>query len=114
MNEAGRVVESAIADLPAPIREIAGEIPVLLFHDVPGHLVEQGWEPDLLGFFEGGDLAEEADAGQARILLFLNNLMDFAGGDPEIFRDEVRITFLHELGHLLSLDEEDLDTRGLG
>ena len=40
--------------------------------------------------------------------------MDFAEDDPDTFREEVRITFLHELGHLLGLDEEDLDVRGLG
>jgi predicted Zn-dependent protease with MMP-like domain len=29
------------------------------------------------------------------------------------FREEVRITFLHELGHYLGLNEEDISERGL-
>ena len=111
---AEKVVEAAIGGLPDQIRAVAKEIPVLLFEEVPRHLIEDGWEPDLLGFFEGGDLAAEDEPGQARILLFLRNLMDFAEDDPETFREEVRITLLHELGHLLGLDEEDLDVRGLG
>ncbi len=123
MAEAGRkrlldladgVVASAIADLPTEIRKVATDIPVLLFEDMPENLIEQGWEPDLLGLFEGGDLGVVEGAGQARILLFLRNIMDFAGGDPDLFREEVRVTFLHELGHLLGLDEDDLDKRGLG
>ncbi|MFP4353213.1 MAG: metallopeptidase family protein [Puniceicoccaceae bacterium] len=111
---AEKVVEAAIGELPEEIRSLAEAIPVLLFEEVPRHLIEDGWEPDLLGFFEGGDLGAEDEPGQARILLFLGNLMDFAENDPETFREELRITFLHELGHLLGLDEEDLDVRGLG
>jgi predicted Zn-dependent protease with MMP-like domain len=29
------------------------------------------------------------------------------------FRNEIRITYLHELGHYLGLDEDDLFERGL-
>jgi predicted Zn-dependent protease with MMP-like domain len=29
------------------------------------------------------------------------------------FEDKVRITYLHELGHHLGLDEDDLEERGL-
>jgi len=43
----------------------------------------------------------------------LENLWDFAGGEEEIFRDEVHTTLLHELGHHLGLDEEELTQRGL-
>lgn len=113
MAEAGRVVEDALRSLPGRVREVAAEIPVILFEDMPGHLVEEGWEPDLLGLFDGGDLSEAEEAGQARILLFLGNIHDFAEGDLDVFREEVRITFLHELGHLLALDEDDLGARGL-
>jgi predicted Zn-dependent protease with MMP-like domain len=48
-----------------------------------------------------------------QIILFLDNLWDFAEGDPEVYRDEVQATYLHELGHYLGLDEIDLDDRGL-
>jgi predicted Zn-dependent protease with MMP-like domain len=34
-------------------------------------------------------------------------------GDEGYFRDEVRTTFLHELGHYLGLDEDELAVRGL-
>jgi predicted Zn-dependent protease with MMP-like domain len=48
-----------------------------------------------------------------QILLFYENLWDFAGGEEETYREEVRITYLHELGHYLGLDEDELDERGL-
>ena len=48
-----------------------------------------------------------------QILLFLANLWDYADGDEALFREEVRTTYLHELGHYLGLDELDLEERGL-
>jgi len=113
MSEAGRVVEATVAELPSEIREVAAEIPVLLFEGMPGRFVEEGLAPDTLGLFEGGDLGEESEAGQARIYLFLENIFEYAEGDPSIFAEEVRVTLLHELGHLLGFDEEDLLERGL-
>jgi predicted Zn-dependent protease with MMP-like domain len=48
-----------------------------------------------------------------QIILFLENIWDVAETDEKLFRDEVRTTFLHELGHYLGLDEDDLTERGL-
>ncbi len=112
LSEAGRVIEASIAELPDELRELATGIPVMLFEDVPSHLIQDGWDPDLLGLFEGGE--DGGTGGSARISLFLKNILDHAEGDPDGFREEVRITFLHELGHLLDLEEDDLEARGLG
>ncbi len=48
-----------------------------------------------------------------QIILFLENLWDQAEGDEDLFCDEVHTTCLHELGHYLGLDEDDLCERGL-
>ena len=48
-----------------------------------------------------------------QIILFLQNLWVFVRGDEALFREEVRTTLLHELGHYLGLDEDDLTERGL-
>jgi predicted Zn-dependent protease with MMP-like domain len=48
-----------------------------------------------------------------RIRLFLDNLWDHSEGDLRRFRDELRITLLHELGHFLGLDEEQVANLGL-
>ena len=38
---------------------------------------------------------------------------DYAEADEEIYRDEVRLTYLHELGHYLGWDEDEIAERGL-
>lgn len=88
-----------------------------LYQDVPDPAVlEQGFEPDLLGLFEGASRIE-ADPTSSdpppRIILYLRNLWDLAEGDPKTFAEEVRTTYLHELGHFLGFEENDLTLRNL-
>ena len=71
---------------------------------------------DLLGLFEGASLSDGSpDSAESlpRIRLFLDSLWDYAEGDPVAFREEVRITLLHELGHFLGLDEDQVADMGL-
>ena len=71
---------------------------------------------DLLGLFEGASLADptpDSPASLPRIRLFLDNLWDYVEGDPALFREEVRVTLLHELGHYLGLDEDQVADLGL-
>jgi predicted Zn-dependent protease with MMP-like domain len=56
---------------------------------------------------------EGADPLPPEILIFLVNIMDEAEGDWDRFRQEVRTTLLHEIGHYLGLDEEGLFEREL-
>lgn len=100
--------------LPARLRAQAGTVPVT-FEPVPGPaLLADGWAPDLLGLFVGLDYAHEGQAPCAQqIFLFLENLWEEAGWDEAAYRQEVRKTYLHELGHYLGLNEEELDQRGL-
>ena len=107
-------VEATLAALPGPLREQACKLPVT-FEPVPNAgLQADGIEADTLGLFLGPEFADEESVPlPPQIILFLDNLRDFAGNDPEIFREEVRITLLHELGHYLGLDEDGLIERGL-
>ena len=79
-------------------------------------MLDQGFEPDLLGLFEGASRLEadpHASDPPPRIILYLDNLWDLAAGDSAIFTEEVRTTYLHELGHFLGFDEDDLTLRDL-
>jgi predicted Zn-dependent protease with MMP-like domain len=107
-------VETVLAALPAPLRERAVKLPVT-FERVPNAgLLADGIEADTLGLFNGPDFADEESVPMPpQIVLFLENLWDFAEGDEETFLDEVCTTLLHELGHYLGLDEDDLVDRGL-
>ena len=55
--------------------------------------------------------AEACEGLQARV--YVENLRDEAEDDPARFRREVRTTLLHELGHYLGLEEDELERRGL-
>ncbi len=113
---AEEVIGATQRRLPAAVREPAGAVPVCFEPRPNAALLADGCEPDLLGLFVGPAHDEEPGVPEPlppQILLFLENLWDFAGGDERTFRSEVRITYLHELGHYLGWDESDLEVRGL-
>jgi len=107
-------VEATLAVLPKPLRERAEKLPVTFECQPNAGLQTDGIEVDTLGLFTGPEFADEGNVPMPpQIILFLENIWDFAEGDEETFRDEVHTTFLHELGHYLGLDEDELTKRGL-
>jgi predicted Zn-dependent protease with MMP-like domain len=114
---AEQVVTAAQRRLPAEVRAAASGVPVC-YEAAPNEgILAEGWEPDILGLFvgheHGRELAGDFQNLPPQILLFLQNLWDFAEGDEEVYRDEVRLTYLHELGHYLGWDEDEVARRGL-
>jgi len=107
-------VEAAFADLPPALQEQALRIPVTFQPAPNAGLQADGIAPDTLGLFTGADYVDEGYIPMPpQIILFLDNLWDFAEFEEATFRQEVRTTLLHELGHYLGLDEGDLTERGL-
>ena len=107
-------VDRTLAALPKPLRDQAARLPVSYERTPNGAIVADGYEPDLLGLFIGAALDEPHDSPlPPQIILFLDNLWDFAEDVEEIYREEIQTTYLHELGHYLGLDEIDLEDRGL-
>ncbi len=107
-------VEATLTALPKPLRERAEQLPVTFERQPNAGLQTDGIEADTLGLFTGPEFADEGNVPMPpQIILFLENIWDFAEGDEETFREEVRTTFLHELGHYLGLDEDELTERGL-
>lgn len=109
-------VRDIIASLPAPLRAPAAALPVTLERIPDAVQIEDGIEPDTLGLFIGPEYADQETTSfpvPPQIILFVENIWDLAEGDEKWFREEVRTTFLHELGHYLGLDEDDLQSRGL-
>ncbi len=110
---AEEVVARCLESLPELLRERAVKIPVV-FADRPDGGEEEG---GLLGLFTGNAVDLEAGSGDAvvtRVELYLSNLWEFSDRSPADFVEEVRITYLHELGHYFGWDEEDIARRGLG
>lgn len=102
--------------LPPPLRDHARQLPIT-YEPYPSQaIVDDGFDPDLLGLFVGAALDEELSQSAdvpAQIILFLASLWEFSEGDDMIYREEVATTYLHELGHYLGLGEADLGERGL-
>lgn len=113
---ARHVVALAQKRLPAALRATAVAVPVCFEPRPNAEILAEGWEPDILGLFVGHEHLGELRDGQPlppQILLFLENLWAYAEADEEIYRDEVRLTYLHELGHYLGWDEEEIARQGL-
>jgi predicted Zn-dependent protease with MMP-like domain len=101
--------------LPEPLKKKARGIQVVCEPTPSPALRRSGVEPDTLGLFEGDSLRDDPSGAPLppRMILFLDNLRAEASGQTARFRDEVRITLLHELGHYLGFEEPDLVERDL-
>ena len=107
-------VEAVLSDLPETLRDRIRELPITFERKPSQDVQAEGIEEDTLGLFTGAEFAEEGHVPMPpQIILFLENIWDVTEGDENIFRGEIRTTFLHEVGHFLGMDEDDLIERGL-
>lgn len=115
LGHAEREVAAVLDSLPLALRKEAREVTISYERKPGAALVADGIEEDTLGLFVGSAFAEGCHAAPLpqQIILYLENIWELAEGDVEFFREEVRDTFLHELGHYLGLDEDGLMERGL-
>ena len=115
-----KVVEDALAELPEPVRNYLANVAVSVedFPDVEELLAsDPPHSPSILGIFRGSPLGDKASMDPwshfpSSIALFQRNLERFARTREEL-QDEIRVTVLHEVGHFLGLDEEQLRDLGL-
>ncbi|KAB2893267.1 MAG: tetratricopeptide repeat protein [Kofleriaceae bacterium] len=116
-DELEEIATAALEELPAEVHTHLANVPILV-DDLPAeHLVQDGWDPRLLGIFEGTPLPEQSAVGGApsvtTIHLFKTNLERFVGDDREALAEEIRVTILHETAHYFGLDDDDLAKLGL-
>jgi len=113
---AADVVAATQRKLPPEIRTLARNVPVH-YQAVPdADVLADGFPDDILGLFTGsphGSELESANPELPQIVLYLDNLWDYTDADVPNFRAEVRLTYLHELGHYFGWDEDELTARGL-
>ena len=109
-------VSRTIQSLPSALRDKVRQLPVSLERQPDLALQNDGIEPDTLGLFVGEPFSETGTTTAplpAQVILFLENIWEMAEEHEAAYREEVRATLLHELGHYLGLDETDLEERGL-
>ena len=113
-----RLVERALAGIPAPFRDALREVAIVIDDEpTPQQRRDNDLAADemLYGLYEGVPRTEYAADWAAipnRITLFRLPLEeDFA--DPAELAEEVRITVIHELAHHLGIDDDRLDELGV-
>lgn len=115
-----RVVEQAIARIPAEIREHLDNILIsVLQRPSPDMLEEMGLPPDepLFGVYWGVPLIErsvsEPPLYPDTIYIFQEPLEEFCRTREELI-EEIEITVVHEIAHLVGFTDEDLEELGYG
>jgi predicted Zn-dependent protease with MMP-like domain len=118
-REYDAIVTRALAEMPEPVKRALADVPVVV-EPLPARELlggEDAVSPDVLGLFVGRSLRErsvnDAPDVPGAIYIFRRNLLRVCS-DAEELRREVRITVQHEVGHLLGLDENELENWGLG
>lgn len=112
---ARRVVVQTLMKLPEELKAAARQVPVCFEAWPSEELVADGLDPGILGLFVGAPRHEHAhDPGPPpQIILYLENIREESEEAGTGFAEEVRRTYLHELGHYLGLDEDALAARDL-
>jgi predicted Zn-dependent protease with MMP-like domain len=114
------IVQRTLAAMPEAVKPHLREVPVLV-QPLPSREMLEGESdpisPDVLGLFVGRSLRERSvndpPGAPTAIYIFRRNLQRVCADAEELER-EVRITVQHEVGHLLGLDEDELEEWGLG
>jgi len=112
---AAREVKNLINRLPSQLQSKIAAVAVVLELKPGKERTAEGTESDLLGLFIGPSL-RDGDEGAPlppQIILFLENIRAEARDSGRGYREELRRTFLHELGHYLGLEEDDLALRNV-
>lgn len=108
------ILETMPEDLAEAIENVGihiEEVPTREMLDGQGHL-----SPGILGLYVGVPLPNQSVMGPApipaQIFLFRRNIERYARTNDDV-TEELRVTLIHEIGHHLGLDEDDLAARGL-
>jgi len=105
------VLEACKRELPISVHEVAETTPTF-FRPLASDAESDEVSEDLLG--EYVEFCDEAAAdGSGVIVLYLEAILAYCRSAGLSLEDEIKRTYLHELGHRLGWDEEDLAARDL-
>ncbi|MDH4339507.1 MAG: metallopeptidase family protein [Thermoleophilia bacterium] len=100
-------MQAALDVLPPHIADALENVAVVVEDENPE-------DPDLLGLYHGVPLPERGDmAGSLPDKISIYRIpLEESFPDPEVLREEIRITVLHELAHYFGLDEDRIAELG--
>lgn len=110
-----RLVQQAIADLPPEYARLIDTIAVVVEEEPPRQVLEEmeiDPEEELLGLYQGLPLGEDSFFGSggehpAQIALYRGPILRLCDTEEEIVQ-EVCDTLIHELGHHVGLDDDEM------
>ena len=109
------LVREALENLPPPYAELAQEVSVVVEEEPPPDVLEDlelESADDLLGLYQGVSLADDSffqPGGQppACIAIYRGPILRLCVTAEEV-RQEIRDTVVHELGHHIGLDDDEM------
>ncbi|HET6414505.1 MAG TPA: metallopeptidase family protein [Anaeromyxobacter sp.] len=113
-------VEDALLELPEGVRRYLANVAISV-EDLPNDedllAADPPLSPGILGLFRGAPYGRKASMDPwshfpSAIVLYQRNLERYARSRDEVV-EEIRRTLVHEVGHFLGLDEDELYERGL-
>jgi predicted Zn-dependent protease with MMP-like domain/Flp pilus assembly protein TadD len=113
-------VEDALRSVPEPVRRYLSNVAITV-EDLPsGHDLlasDPPLSPAILGLFRGAPYGQKASMDPwshfpSSIVLYQRNLERFATSRADLI-EQIGVTLVHEVGHFLGLDEDELYARGL-
>jgi len=112
------ILDKVLDSLPGVIREVVAVIPVLVEAKPKPAIAERAPHvtPDILGLFVGVSVGNAvfAASGYGNVVLLFQRNLERAGRSRSEVAREIKTTLLHEYGHYLGFDEEELEHLGLG
>ena len=110
-----KLVQQAIADLPPPYAKLMESIVVVVEEEPPKEVLEDlelEGEDDLLGLYQGQSLAADSffrPGGEPppQISIYRGPILRLCESPEEVVQ-EVYDTVVHELGHHVGLDDDEM------
>jgi predicted Zn-dependent protease with MMP-like domain len=111
------ILDKVLESLPEAIRSALVEVPVLVEAKPTIAIADRAPEitPEVLGLFVGTPVGEklQTSGGYPDVVLLFQRNLERAGRSRAEVAKEIKITLLHEYGHYLGFDEEELEHLGL-
>jgi predicted Zn-dependent protease with MMP-like domain len=116
LDDIEAIAREAFAGLPAEFRNLCGDI-VFMVQDFPDDDVtadmELESEFDILGLFQGPDLAQREGGAHAHgptmVLLYRRPILDYWAEHRESLGHIVRHVLIHEIGHHFGLSDDAME-----
>jgi len=115
-----QLLSAALEELPTEFSGFLEEVPVEICDSPTSEQLQAARVKQnglLLGLYRGRPRTRRSVLDQASmpdVIYIFQEDVELASDDEEGLVEQVRITVLHEIGHLFGLNEDDLDDLGYG